>query len=87
MAETKRLGAVTSYAAAVEGGYSGTYEEWAALLGNFSSRADEVKANAEQVALDKTAAAASEANAKASETDASASASAAAESAEAALVS
>lgn len=45
---TEDLGAVTAYASAVEGGYTGTYKEFCDLLGNFTDRADEVKANAEK---------------------------------------
>lgn len=52
MSSTKDLGAVTAYAEAVEGGYTGTYEEFCDLLGKFSERADEVKTNADAVAAD-----------------------------------
>lgn len=51
----KDLGAVTAYASAVEGGYTGTYEDFCKLEAGFAKSAAEVKANADQVAQDKAA--------------------------------
>ena len=51
----KDLGAVTAYASAVEGGYTGTYEDFCKLEAGFAEAAAEVKANADQVAQDKSA--------------------------------
>ena len=84
----KDLGAVTAYASAVEGGYTGTYEEFCKLEAGFAEAAAEVKANADKVSADKasaansaSSAAASASNASASASNASASASASASSA------
>ena len=57
MSTTKDLGAVTAYASAVEGGYTGTYEDFCKLEAGFAEAAAQVKADA-------TAAAGSVADAK-----------------------
>lgn len=77
----KDLGAVTAYASAVEGGYTGTYEDFCKLEAGFAEAAAEVKANADQVSTDKAAAANSVSAAATSASNASASASASASSA------
>ncbi len=69
MSSTKDLGAVTAYAEAVEGGYTGTYAQFCDLLAKFAERADEVKTNTETVAsnLKKAQTAAETAEEKASD--------------------
>ena len=76
----KDLGAVTAYASAVEGGYTGTYEDFCKLEAGFAEAAAEVKANADKVSADKAAADNSASSAAASASNASASATAAAKS-------
>ena len=67
MSTTKDLGAVTAYASAVEGGYTGTYEDFCKLEAGFAYAAAQVKADA-------TAAAGSVADAKSAAGNAAASA-------------
>lgn len=70
MSTTYSAGIATAYGAAVRGGYTGTYEEWCALMADYAN----VGQRAEQAA---TAAAASASAASTSATNAAASASAA----------
>ena len=84
MANTYSAGIATAYGAAVRGGYTGTYDEWCALMADYATvgeqaaqAAQAAQASAENAAESETAAAASEAAAAASATGAAASASAA----------
>ena len=55
----KDLGAVTAYASAVEGGYSGTEEEFAALMASYATVAEEAAESAESASASATSASAS----------------------------
>lgn len=84
MSTTYSAGKATAYGAAVRGGYTGTYEQWCALMADYAAvgqRAEEAAAAAAQsesaAAASAEAAATSEENASASEDNAAASATAA----------
>ena len=84
MSTTYSAGIATAYGAAVRGGYTGTYEQWCALMADYAAvgqRAEEAAAAAAQsesaAAASETAAASSAAGASASEDNAADSATAA----------
>ena len=84
MANTYSAGIATAYGAAVRGGYTGTYDEWCALMADYATvgeqaaqSAQAAQASADNAAESETAAATSESNAATSATGAAASASAA----------
>ena len=59
MAVIKDLGAVTAYAAAVEGGYTGTKAEFATLMASYATVAEEAAESAESASQSASAASAS----------------------------
>ena len=59
MAVIKDLGAVTAYASAVEGGYTGTKAEFATLMASYASVAEEAAESAESASTSATSASAS----------------------------
>lgn len=84
MSTTYSAGIATAYGAAVRGGYTGTYEQWCALMADYADvgqRAEDAAAAAAQsqsaAAASETAAASSAASASTSEGNAAASATAA----------
>jgi len=85
MSNTYSAGIATAYGAAVRGGYTGTYDEWCALMADYATvgeqaaqSAQAAQASAENAAESETAASTSESNAANSATSAGQSATAAA---------
>lgn len=64
MSVTYSAGIATAYGAAVRGGYTGTYEEWCALMADYATVGEAAAASAAAAAGSATAAAASASSAK-----------------------
>lgn len=77
MANTYSAGIATAYGAAVRGGYTGTYNEWCALMADYATVGESAEQAAQNAAASANAAATSESNAATSEQNAAASESAA----------
>lgn len=77
MANTYSAGIATAYGAAVRGGYTGTYDEWCALMADYATVGESAEQAAQNAAASANAAATSESNAATSEQNAAASESAA----------